>query len=132
MAKRSAPHTGVFTKLRPSQAEPGEVGVFAILPIPAGTNPFPDDTALVYVSEKRLRSLNLSPEIYALYERFGALVGDRRYAPPNFAMAGMSWYVADSCVHEPNLRYNLDDDQVYAIRDIAVGEELTVDYNTIG
>jgi hypothetical protein len=131
MSKKVAlPHEGVFTRLRPSLAVPGEVGVFAILPIAKGENPFPGDVAMVTVSEKRLRALNLLPAVYALYEYFGALWEGKRYAPPNFNLITPSWYLVNNAVN-PNMGYNVDDDCFYAMKEIAPGEELTTDNRVI-
>jgi len=131
-SKKTDAHYGVFTRLLASKVNEGQVGVFAILPIKEGDNPFPmDDTRLRWISESRLRSLNLPSEVYEMYDRFGALEGDKRWAPPSFSTATMSWYIADD-PEQPNLQYDNDTNIFVAVRGIVPGEELTVDYRTIG
>lgn len=129
---KSFPHKSVFTYLRPSVAEKGEVGVFAIVPIPVATNPFPKERGPLYwVSKKALRALKLPRLFWKIYNRLGACEGNRLYVPHSWNGMYMSWYICDDA-ENPNLRYNVNKNRFYTMRDIEVGEELTVDYETIG
>ena len=81
MNRKHWPHDGVYTELRPSKINSGRVGVFAVLPVGKGVNPFPGDIAIVSVPEEKLKELGLPKAIMDLYERFGALESGQRYAP---------------------------------------------------
>jgi hypothetical protein len=83
------------------------------------------------VSEKALRALKLPPLFYKIYDRLGALDGDRRYVPRSWDGMTMSWYICDN-QKRPNLVYNNDENRFYAMRDIKAGEELTTNYALIG
>ena len=120
-----SPHKDVFTRLRPSIINKGEVGVFAIVKIKKGADLFlGENDEMIWVDEDKLPSK--PKEIRKLYEDF-AIIKDKRYGcPPTFNRLSTSWYINHS--KKPNVvcdeQYNF-----LAIRDIDPGEELTVDYS---
>ena len=125
------PHKGVCTQLLASKVNKGKAGTFAMLPIGEGVNPFlNEDDTLFWVSEGKLLKLKLSRRVRQLYDRLGALEGDRRYTYPDFGNLPHSAYIADGGKRS-NLYYG-DDDKFRTKRKIKAGEELTVDYDTIG
>lgn len=119
------PHQRVFVRLRPSKVHAGGVGVFAIRPIPRGTNLFsgePED--IVWISAS---SLPKSGPLRKLYDDFG-VIRDGYYAiPRTFNSLTPGWYLNDSL--RPNVKCDENLDFI-AIRDIRAGEELTTDYST--
>jgi len=120
------PHIGVYTRLRPSKIH--GVGVFAIRKIRKGTNIFSgDDAEMVWIEKSSLRGL--PREIRRLYEDFAVI---RNHAteygcPRNFNVLTVGWYLNES--DDPNVACDKDFD-FFALRDIAVDEELTVDYDS--
>jgi SET domain-containing protein len=122
----SIPHYGVYTRLRPSNIQPGGVGVFAIRAIPKGTDIFyGDDDPMVWVRKDKTN--RLAPEIKHLYEYFTIIKGNKYGCPKNFNQLTLSWYVNHS--KSPNVGCDKEY-KFYALRDIKKGEELTADYNT--
>jgi SET domain-containing protein len=120
------PHAGVYTRLRPSKVH--GVGVFAIRKIKKGTNIFSgDDADVVWIKKSSLR--RLPGEIRKLYEDFAVIRNDgTEYGcPKSFNVLTVGWYLNES--ENPNVRCDKSFDFL-ALRDIAVGEELTVDYGT--
>jgi len=126
---KNLPHRNSYTRLRPSKID--GVGVFAIRKIKKGTSIFPDDDQPIkWVKAKQLRSL--SPEIRKLYDDFCIIKkGGKKYGcPKSFNQMTISWYLNEPLSKQkPNVGCR-NDYTFYALRDIAVGEELTVDYNT--
>lgn len=125
----AAPHAGVLTRLGASAVH--GVGVFAIHPIAAGTDVFPNDRReIVWVDAALVDALpETSPE-RGLYVDFGIRRGDLIGCPPSFDMLGTGWYLNQPV---PGGAANIGVDEGFemrALRDIAVGEELTVDYAT--
>lgn len=120
------PHIGVYTRLRPSNIH--GVGVFAIRKIRKGMNIFSgDDAEMVWIKRSRLRGL--PREIRRLYEDFAVIRnnGTEYGCPKNFNLLTVGWYLNES--DNPNVGCDKSFD-FFALRDIAVGEELTVDYGT--
>jgi hypothetical protein len=114
------PHTDVYTRLQPSNIH--GVGVFSIRPIRKGTPLFMSDKDIVWVDEGQI--VNLPDELKKLYEDF-AIIKDKRYGcPSNFNLLTMSWYLNDS--DNPNVSAD-DEYNMFALRDIQTGEELTID-----
>jgi SET domain-containing protein len=122
--KNSLPHNGVFTRLGVSQIH--GVGVFAIKKIKKNTLIFwGDNEPILWVEFNKIK--NVTRPIMELYKDF-AIIKNKKYGcPPNFNLLTVSWYINHS--NSPNVKCDLDYN-FYSIRNIKVGEELTVDYST--
>jgi hypothetical protein len=122
---KSLPHEGVYVRLGVSPIE--GIGVFAIKPIPAGTDMFANDKVeVVWVERAQLR--DLSPAERKLYDDFGIRRGERIGCPVNFHNLTPGWYCNEPREgDEPNVTVE-DDFTFRAARDIAEGDELTVRY----
>lgn len=119
-ARHVAPHIDVYSRLQPSQVH--GVGVFAILPIREGAGLFQTDKKIVWVDEKDVAEL--PRDLKQLYDDFAIIKGGRYGCPSNFNQLTMRWYLNDS--NSPNVAVD-DKYNMTALRDIEVGEELTVD-----
>lgn len=121
------PHQDVWVRLGVSAID--GIGVFAIRPIPKGTDIFANDKVpLVWVSRSELDTAGLSEAQRALYHDFGIQRRDRIGCPANFNNLTPGWYL-----NEPpdGGRANVAADSHFAFtasRDIAEGEELTINY----
>jgi SET domain-containing protein len=128
---KNLPHYNVYTRLRPSKIH--GVGVFAIRKIKKGTSIFPGDEAPIrWVKGRYLRKL--LPELCRLYKDFSIIKdnGETYGCPSSFNQLTVAWFLNKprprkkpnvGCSGEPEYMF-------YALRDIAIGEELTVDYRT--
>lgn len=121
------PHDGVYVRLGPSPIH--GIGVFAIRPIPAGTNIFANDkVALAWVERARLESAALRPAERRLYEDFGIARGPLIGCPVNFHNLTPGWYCNEPRPGEA-ANVTVDADlNFHARTDIAEGEELTIRY----
>jgi hypothetical protein len=123
------PHDGCYTRIRRSRIH--GVGVFAIRRIKKGTLIFSDDNQEIkWIKSEDLRKL--PPEIRRLYDDFCIIKDDGKTygCPSSFNQLTVSWYLNEPRhPQKPNVECR-DDYMFYALRDIAVGEELTVDYLT--
>jgi SET domain-containing protein len=123
------PHNKVYTRLKPSKIH--GVGVFSICAIPKGTSIFPDDDApIVWVKKSKIKSVR--GEIRRLYEDFCIIKdnGETYGCPANFSLMTTAWFLNEpKADQQPNVSCH-EDYTFYALRDITVGEELTVDYAT--
>lgn len=118
------PHEGVYTRLKPSKIHKGGIGVFAIRPIPKGTNVFAGESErLVWTDAARVPS---ERSLRKLYTDFGVLREGRYATPASFNSIGPGWYL--NCSKRPNVRCDENLDFI-AIRNIAPGQELTADYD---
>jgi hypothetical protein len=123
------PHEGVWVRLGLSGIH--GLGVLAIRTIPEGADIFANDRVpLVWVDRAELDRAGLSEAERALYHDFGIRRGDRIGCPANFNNLTPGWYL-----NEPppggTANVGTDDSLVFlALRDIAEGEELTVDYSS--
>jgi len=121
------PHEGVYARLGVSRVE--GIGVFAIRPIPEGTDIFPSDRQpIVWVSLADLERAGLSATEALFYRDFGIRRGNRIGCPQSFGNLTASWYLnepPDGAA--PNVRAAADFSLI-ASRDIAEGEELLIDY----
>jgi hypothetical protein len=120
-----SPHRGVYVRIRPSKLDRKGVGVFAIRNIPRGTRLFADENEeLCWIPEK---SLPKKGPLRKLYDDF-AIIDDHRYGcPTSFNRLTPAWFMNES--KKPNARCDENYD-FYTVRDIAAGEELTIDYST--
>jgi SET domain-containing protein len=121
---KNLPHEGVYTRLKASPIH--GVGVFAVRHIPQNVLIFPvDDERLVWVDGKSIEGAPRA--LQKLYRDFSIVRGNKYGSPRHFDALTTSWYLNHST------RPNVAIDRSYrfrAIRDISVGEELTVDYRT--
>jgi hypothetical protein len=123
------PHQGVWVRLGLSDIE--GIGVFAIRPIPNGTDIFANDRVpLVWVDKAELERAELTEAERALYRDFGINRGDRIGCPANFHNLTPGWYLNEPKPgDDANVRTG-DGLTFLAARDIAEGEELTIDYKS--
>lgn len=110
------------------------VGVFAIRPIPKGTNPFVTrfDEDFICVPTKDIKD---NPKIAMFVQQLvkDMCVEDKGdyYLPMNgLNSIGIAWFLNHSTT--PNMEAVGEGIDFIANRDIAVGEELTVNYGTYG
>jgi hypothetical protein len=121
------PHQGVWVRLGLSGIH--GIGVFAIRPIPAGTDIFANDRVpLVWVSRAELDQAGLSKAERALYHDFGIQRGERIGCPADFHNLTPGWYLNEPAPGERANVRSVGDLAFLAARDIAEGEELTIDY----
>jgi uncharacterized protein len=120
MTRPSLPHSHVYTRLKPSAIH--GVGVFAIRNIPKRTKLFDADEEITWIDERQLAHLPQS--LRRLYEDF-CIIKDGLYGcPTNFNNLTMGWYLNDSPT--PNVMVD-DNYNMWTIRDVIEGEELTID-----
>jgi hypothetical protein len=123
------PHDGVWVRLGLSGIE--GIGVFAIRPIPRGTDIFANDRVpIVWVDKAELERADLTEAERALYRDFGINRGDRIGCPANFHNLTPGWYLNEPKPDEPANVRTEDGLAFLAARDIAEGEELTIDYSS--
>ena len=105
------------------------VGVFALAPLPAGTSDlFAPPAAWVPVPEADVAAL--PPHARTLVETHCLWDAGVYYLPPHgFRVVDVVTYLNHS--HTPNLRQLAGGDRFETVRDVAAGEELTVDYGTL-
>ena len=123
------PHERVYTRLGRSAIH--GVGVIAIVPIAQGLNVFPNDLgAIRWWPKAQLDAAAVEPSLRQLYVDFCINRGDLVGAPVNFNSLSPGWYVNEPLPGAaPNLAMT-DDFAFIALRDIAVGEELTAVYKS--
>jgi len=121
------PHDRVYVRLGLSRVH--GIGVFAIRPIPEGTDLFANDRVeLVWVDRAILDASGLTPAERRFYDDFGIARGDRIGCPVNFHNLTPGWYLNEPAPGEPpNVRVDAELN-FFADRDIAEGEERTVRY----
>lgn len=116
-----------YFRLKPSTIAGAGVGVFAATDIPKGTvlkGLFaPDDVRRLTWDE--FAALDVPDE---LKQNFVTRYDDECFVPLSFGRMSAGWYLNDSpepnLAHDPNYEY-------YALRDIAVGEELFIRYDDL-
>lgn len=123
----SLPHEGVFVRLGVSAVH--GIGVFALCPIARGTRIFANDGMPVrWVEQAALDRAGLSAAQARLYYDFGVRRGDRIGCPLNFNYLTPSWYLNEPPTGMTASVATDADLNFFACRDIAEGEELTIDY----
>jgi hypothetical protein len=63
-----------------------------------------------------------------LIRRYGVVVDGAVWFPPRFNRMAIGWYLNHS--DSPNVEWRMDD-QMYSLRPISAGEELTIDYRLL-
>jgi SET domain-containing protein len=123
------PHNGCCTRICRSRIH--GVGVFAIRKIKKGTSIFPDDDQEIeWIKSEDIE--NLPAELRKLYDHFCIIKdnGKTYGCPRSFNHLTVSWYLNEPRhPQKPNVECR-DGYMFYALRDIAIDEELTVDYDT--
>lgn len=121
------PDNDCYTRLMPSKIH--GVGVFAIREIPKGTNIFKDDASeMVWIDAEKL--IHKRGQIGKLYEDFCVQSEGKYGCPKGFNNLTVAWYLNEPAAGtKPNIVCGKEYD-FFAGRDIAEGEELTVDYST--
>jgi len=123
------PHDRVWARLGVSTRH--GVGVFAIAPIPRGTDVFASDEGeIIWVQAAEADALPDGSEQKRLYRDFAVRRGSVLGCPVNFNMLSVGWYVNEPLAGEQANLSVADDLAMVAVRDIAAGEELTVTYAT--
>ena len=126
------PHEGVYATLRAVGDDHGGIGVFAITRIRKNTQVFAGENEEVLWVAKDQIPRRGGAEIRKLYKDFGIVRGGRHGCPPNFNRLTMAWYLRQVPKgKKPNLRWSADGYSFSAARDIASGQELTVDFKSI-
>jgi len=123
------PHDRVWARLGVSTRH--GVGVFAIAPIPRGTDVFASDEGeIIWVQAAEPDALPDGSEQKRLYRDFAVRRGSVLGCPVNFNMLSVGWYVNEPLAGEQANLSVADDLAMVAVRDIAAGEELTITYAT--
>ena len=130
MQPANLPHVGVLTRLGPSSIH--GVGVFALVSIPAGTVLFAHDQHEIrWIDAAEVDRATLDPPSRAFYRDFAIRRDGRLGCPASFDLLTPGWFVnRPRDGFEPNLRATRDFNLV-SVRDIAAGEELTIDYDAM-
>jgi SET domain-containing protein len=123
------PHYGVQVRL--GRSEIHGIGVFACQAIEAGTNVFANDRREIsWLPASILEDAFLDDFQRSLYRDFAIRGGQKLGCPSNFNLLTVGWYVNEPRRgEEPNLTSSAEFELV-ALRDIEVGEELTIRYSS--
>jgi hypothetical protein len=123
------PHTQVLTRLLPSKAYPGRVGVFALSKIRKGVRPFRgENEEIVWLDKKSITKQHMSKAARKLYRDFSLDHAGRLGCPTSFNRLTVAWYLNQA---KAGMKPNIRPDQYYefyALRDIAAGEELIAEF----
>lgn len=130
MLSTDLPHRDVLVRLAPSPIH--GIGAFALAPIAAGTVCFAQDRAEIrWVDAASLDSELLTVQQRAFYDDFAIRRDGRLGCPASFDLLTPGWYLNRPRPGEPaNVHADVDFNLV-ALRDIAAGEELTLDYDEL-
>jgi hypothetical protein len=122
------PHSDVYCRLGASKIH--GVGVFAIIDIPANTDPFKHCQTEYKKYKVSELFKDIKPEHKKLYDDFCVFEGGDKYVwtPKSFNRIDISYYLNSS--KKPNMRADEHGDFFFTTRLIKSGEELTVDYDT--
>jgi len=121
----------VYCRLRQSSIQ--GVGVFAIIDIPKGANPFVGcyDGDWIEITKDELSKANIPIAVMDVVNDLCVKEGDIYYFPDNgINGVDMSWFLNHS--KHPNMEEIDGGEDFMASRDIKAGEELTIDYSTYG
>lgn len=122
----------VFCRIQPSTID--GVGVFAIRPIPKGINPMEECRRFEFdaVRVPEIRDDPMMPDTLKKLVVDMCPENDGKYDIPPFSLneIGISYYLNHS--KTPNMECDEETGDFRTLREIAAGEELTVDYGTYG
>ena len=121
------PHDRVLTRLGVSAIH--GIGVFATRPLAAGTQVFSRDARdIVWVDGAVVAALPAASPERRFYDDFAIRRAGAYGCPPSFDLLGTGWYVNEPAAGvAPNIAVG-PGFEMFAARDIADGEELTVAY----
>ena len=124
------PHYNIYARLKKSKIH--GVGVFAIIGIPKKTLLFKgDESEMIWHKEDELNIYSLPKPILKLYKDFCVFKTIKTVkkigCPSSFNNMPISWFLNSS--KKPNCAMNKNYD-IYSLREIKSGEELTLDYDT--
>jgi hypothetical protein len=126
----SLPHLGVVTRLQPSKAYPGRVGVFAISKIKKGQRAFlGENEEILWLDKKTIDKAHLPSAARKLYDDFSLHRDGRAGCPINFNRLTVAWYLRPA---KPGLAANVRPDRYFefhALRDVKPEEELIADFS---
>jgi hypothetical protein len=126
------PHLDVVTKLQPSKAYPGEVGVFAISKIRKNGRPFRgENEEIIWLDKKSIAKHGMSKSARKLYADFSLSRAERFGCPTSFNRLTVAWYLKRP---KSGVKANVRPDryyEFYASRDIAEGEELIAEFSPV-
>jgi len=124
--KDKTPHQGVYVRLGPNRARKSGVGVFAIRRVPKGALIFSgENEEILWVKRESLPEGGTARK---LYDDFGIIKPKYYGCPTSFNRLTPAWFLNES--KKPNARCD-ENYHFYAAREIAQGEEITVDYSTL-
>jgi hypothetical protein len=123
--KADSPHRDVYVRLGSSKIGRTGVGVFAIRNIPRNARVFAGENEEIFWAKKN--SLPKGRGLRELYVDFAIIKGDYYGCPVSFNRLTPAWFTNES--KRPNTRCDENYD-FYSLREIASGEELTVDFST--
>jgi hypothetical protein len=126
------PHIRVVTKLRPSKAYPGRVGVFAIANIKSGDRPFRgENEEIIWLDKKSIAEEHMSRSAREFYAEFSLKRTGRLGCPTSFNRLTPAWYLRRA---KAGAKANVRPDryyEFYAMRNIALGEELIAEFSPV-
>jgi hypothetical protein len=123
--KDKSPHSEVYVRLMPSKLHRSGVGVFAIKRILKGKEIFVGENEEVIWIKKT--SIPKDGPVRKMYDDFAIIDGEFYGCPTSFNRLTPAWFLNES--KRPNARCD-DKYTFFARRNIAAGEEITVDYST--
>ncbi len=122
----------VFCRVKPSPIH--GVGVFAIRPIPKGINPMQERRGFAFEAVN-VDDIVKDPNVPASLKELVVDMcpeNDGKFDVPPFSLneIGLSYYLNHSMT--PNMECDEETGDFFTLREIAEGEELTVDYGSYG
>jgi len=120
---------GVYARVMPSPI--GGVGVFAIRDIPAGIDPFgEDDIEVEKISVSEIRNDPEIPDTVKKYAEDMCVVNGGYFYVPICGLNNINPGFFPNHSATPNMKTNDAGESFITLREIKIGEELMIDYNT--
>jgi len=110
-------------RLKPSQVDKGGIGIFALHDIAPDTWLAIEPRGQAVGADYQESDIPKELLVYCVANPDGTWNGPRQ-----FNHMELSWFLNHS--FEPNARYR--DDGCYSIKEIKAGDEITIDYNSLG